>query len=412
MDKMFFTGNRRRLWEQMPQEECLVMLFSGLPRRRSADEDYSFYADRSFVYLTGIEQKDVVYLAWQSGGAWEERLFLAATDAMHERWHGRMVRPEAARERSGIAKILPRTALEGTVKRLLSTMTAPRLWLDFDPLAQEEEQPQKFAGHLTQEYPYVQLGNLNPMLRRLRTAKQPVEIEELRRSIELTGAGIREMLKVCRPGMYEYQLRAAFEKVLADAGYREPGFSTIVAAGKNTLVMHYPEQDCQLQDGDLILIDLGAQCGYCGADISRVFPANGRFTERQKLLHRASMTTVDDLAARVKPGMMLADVEKLTDEILTEKLTALGLMEQPEDLKKYRWHRVSHHLGFDTHDTCDESMALVPGAVITMEVGIYVEAWGEGVRVEDDVLITETGCENLSCHLPRTVEEIEALMNG
>ncbi len=412
MDKNFFSGNRARMLEQITGEEAVVVSFSGMPRRRSADEDFAFYADRSFVYLTGIEQKDVVYLAWRKGTRWEERLFLAESDAMYERWHGRMMRPEAAKERSGIEQVLPRTALEPTVKRLLDGMSAPQVWLDFDPLAHEREASQQFGQRIQRDHPYVRLCNLNPILRRLRTVKQPAEIEELRRSIELTGEGIRRMLTMCRPGLYEYQLRAAFEKVLADAGYREPGFSTIVAAGKNTLVMHYPEQDCQLQSGDLILIDLGAQCGYCGADISRVFPANGRFTERQKKLHHAAMTTVDELSAAVGPGMMMAQVERLTDEILSGKLIAMGLMEKPEELKKYRWHRVSHHLGFDTHDTCDESIPLAPGAVITMEVGIYVEDWGEGVRVEDDILITETGCENLSRHLPRTVEEIESLMNA
>ncbi len=390
MDKNFFAGNRARLLEQVRGEECLVLAFSGLPHRRSADEDYPFYADRSFVYLTGIEQQDVVYLAYRKGGAWEERLFLAPTDAMRERWHGRMMRPEAARERSGIQRVLSRADFEPMVKKLLATMAQPRVWLDFDPLAHDVEEPEKFAAMLRRTHPYGQLCNLNPILRRLRAVKQPEEIAQLRESIELTGAGIREMLRVCEPGMYEYQLRAAFEKVLADAGWREPGFSTIVAAGRNSLVMHYPEQDCRLEDGDLVLIDLGAQCGYCGADISRVFPANGKFTARQKLLHRASMTTIDDLAAQVKPGVSMRDVELITDGILTEKLTALGLMEKPEDLGNYRWHRVSHHLGFDTHDACDEAMPLAPGMVITMEVGIYVEAWGEGVRVEDDVLITET----------------------
>ncbi len=412
MDKTFFTGNRRRLLAEMGEGDFVLLAFSGHAPRRSADEDYAFYANRNFAYLTGITQKNVVYLAWRRGTEQGETLFLPETDAMYERWHGRMMRPDAARTCSGIAQIEPRTALDDRVEELLGTMESPCLWLDIDPPAAEQgpETAQKYAASLREKHPDLEQKDMHPILSRLRTVKQPEEIEQLRRSIDITDAGIREIYRVCRPGMYEYQLRAAFEKVLADEGVREPAFSTIVAAGPSALVMHYPEQDRRIEDGHMVLLDLGAQYGFCGADISRVFPANGTFTDRQKQLHDASLSAIDYLCGAVKPGMAMADIDPMTREFLFPKLRAMGLAETEEDVKKYVWHRTSHHLGFDTHDVNDYTLPICPGMVFTMEVGIYVEDWGEGVRIEDDILITETGCENLSHHIPRTVEDIEALL--
>ena len=316
MDQSFFIGNRQRLLDTIPQDEAVVVLFSGLPRRRTADEDYPFYASRSFVYLTGLEKEDLVYLARKKDGKWEETLFLPDTDPMQERWTGRMLHTEQVEPRSGITQTRSRTAFDAAFRRMIAGMACPTLWLDFDlPAANQQPEPaQTFAAAVQQQYPWCRIANCHPALQRLRSVKQPEELEDLRRSIQITHEGIRAMLTACKPGMYEYQLRAEFEKVLADRGVREPAFDTIVGAGKNALVMHYPEQDGKAEDGDLVLIDLGAQWGYCGADISRVFPANGHFTDRQKQMHHASVATIEYLLEHVKPGMPITDVDRLSHE--------------------------------------------------------------------------------------------------
>lgn len=413
MERAFFENNRRRLLETiLQQEDSVLVLFSGLPHRRTADENYPFYANRSFVYLTGLEQEDLVYLAWRSGGQIHETLFLPPVDAMHLRWRGRMLRPEQATDASGIADTAARGSFSAALHRLLCGMTRPAVYLDFDPPAQGQppEPAQAFADTVQKDYPWCSLGSCHNALQRLRTIKQPEELAALRRSLRLTDEGIRAMLHACRPGMFEYQLRAVFEKTLADHGARQPAFDTIVAAGENALVMHYPEQDAQIGDGDMILIDLGAQCGLCGADISRVFPANGRFTPQQKRLHDASLSTITYICQHLQAGMSMRDIDRLGHIHLLEKLRAMGLAETLEQVRDYCWHSISHHLGFDTHDDNDYTMPLAPGMVFTMEVGVYVPQWGEGVRIEDNILMTDRGCENLSTFIPRTVEEIEAVM--
>ena len=412
MDQAFFVHNRQHLLERIEDAEAILVLFSGIPRRRTADEDYPFYASRSFVYLTGLEKENLVYLAWRQGRQWQETLFLPPTDPIRERWMGRMLHPDQAECRSGIAENHSREEFDEVFRHLVGGMTCPTVWLDFDPPAENQppEVAQVFADSIRRNYPWCRIANCHPTLRRMRSIKQPQELEDLRHSIDITGKGIRAMLRACCPGLYEYHLRAVFEKTLADEGVREPAFETIVGAGKNSLVMHYPEQDTVLTDGDLVLIDLGAQYGYCGADISRVFPVSGHFSPRQKLLHEASLSTIDYLLERIKPGMPMSEIDHIGDENLREKLTAIGLLSRNQAVTDYRWHTISHHLGFDIHDDSDYTMPLTSGMVITMEVGVYVPQWGEGVRIEDDILITSEGCQNLSRQIPCTISEIESIM--
>lgn len=413
MNTAFFTGNRQRLRQMLDwTDDHIMVLFSGLPKRRTADADYVFYGNRNFAYLTGLTHADLIYLAWQQKGERKELLFLPDTDPFHERWMGRMLHGEQVEPISGIPEHRSRRDFERFFHRLVSGMCQPVVWLDFDPPAagQAKEPAQQFADLLRENDPFCRIANCHKALQRLRTIKQPQEIDCLRRSIDVTKEGIVAMLHACKPGVYEYQLRSVFEKVLADHGFREPAFETIVGAGRNSLVMHYPEQDSVIRDGDMVLIDLGAQCGFCGADISRVFPANGHFTDRQKQLHAASVSTIEYLCSRIRPGMSMRDIDRIGDENLEVKLREMGLLEGGKAVKDYRWHTISHHLGFDTHDDNDYSMPIAPGMVFTMEVGVYVEAWGEGVRVEDNILITADGCENLSRHIPREISEIEAIM--
>lgn len=413
MTKEFYTENRKRFLDALNlTDESGVILFAGLPRRRTADESYPFYASRDFVYLTGLEQEDLVYFARQKNGKLTETIFVPAADPSHERWTGRMLHTEQVEPISGIEVIKERKQFETALREMLYSSVSPALYFDFDPPSRGicDEPAQKLASEIRRDYPFCAVNNCHPFLMRQRAIKRTEELNELAESIRVTGEGIRAMLCAVKPGMYEYQLRGIFEAVLADKGLRTPAFSTIIGAGKNSLVMHYPEQDCRIEDGDIILADLGAQFGHCGADITRMFPANGKFTERQKLLHDMARDNADYLLGILKPGMTFEEAARIGDEELLPKLKALGLAEELKDVRKYRWHSRSHHLGFDVHDDCDYDLPFAAGMVITMEVGLYVEPWGEGVRVEDDFLFTEDGCVNLSAGIPRTTEEIEAIM--
>ena len=406
MERAFFEGNRRRFWEAV-EGDGMVAVFSGRPQRRSADEDYPFHANRNFAYLTGLTQENLIYFGFRRDGQTEEILFLPQVDAMRERWRGRMLHPEQVMPMCGISHVESRERFEDFFRDFQQENPSLPLYLDMDPPSpwQALEPAQQWA-ELWKDRMCVR--DCHGILTGLRMVKQPCEIAALRRAIALTDQGIRILIGACYEGIYEYQLKNVFNTVVADQA-RELAFDTIVAAGKNALCMHYPEQDAPVKNGDMVLLDLGAREDFLCADISRMFPVSGHFTARQRALCQASLDTITFLCASVKPGMTLGDVERLGDQCLEEKLKDMALLTEGRTVKDYRWHAISHHLGWDTHDVCHREAPFVPGVVITMEVGIYVPQWAEGVRIEDDILITQTGCENLSAEIPRSPGEIEAL---
>ena len=242
----------------------------------------------------------------------------------------------------------------------------------------------------------------------MRAVKTEGEIELMRRAQETTRVAIEAMMKHARPGMNERELEGAFDFALMKQGVREHAFATIVAGGKRATTLHYAENNCVVEDGQLVLIDLGSIHGHYCADISRTFPINGRFTDRQKQIYNTVLEAQDLVMANARPGLTTRDLNKLVVDYYESKLEELGLSGGVRD---YYYHSVSHSLGLDTHDICTErERTLKAGMVITVEPGFYIEDEGIGIRIENDVLITEDGCTDLSADIPRRVEEIESLM--
>lgn len=412
MKKEFFAANRNKLFRKIEGDFVLVS-FSGLPQRRSADDDYDFSVNRDFYYLTGIQFKDIVYLAVRKEGKFTETVYAPAVDYMTERWRGRMLHPEEIEEISGVGEHKLREEFMADFWKAAGPGDIP-VWLDIDPPEpwQAKELPQLFEERIKADCPKLKTENYFPLMQQLRAVKEPEEVENIRKAISLTEKGIRQILKTACPGICEYQLRAEFEKVLADNGCHTPAFATIVGAGKNSLCLHYHEEDSVIKAEDAILLDLGAQFDTHCADISRMLPATGTFTERQRKLTQLACDTIDYVVENAKPGIDLKGLNAMQDEFLFPRLNEMGLAcETIEDVpKKYRWHNISHHLGLDTHDSCGRNAPMNVGSVFTLEVGIYVEDWGEGVRVEDDAYMTESGIENLSEQIPRTPDEIEMAM--
>lgn len=411
MKKEFFIRNREKLFKLIDGDFTLVS-FSGMPKRRSADGEYPFLANRDFVYLTGIEFKEIVYMATRKDNAISECIYCPPVDAITERWHGRMLHVEDIEKKSGIICHKSRNEFISDFWNNINNIS-PKLYLDIDKpeSLQELELSQQFMDRVINERPEIKVCDYFPLMQKLRSVKEPEEIDSIKKAIEITAEGIDRILKTARPGVYEYNVRAEFEKVLADNGVHEPAFPTIVGAGKNSLCLHYSEEDCLIEDGDLVLLDLGAVYDYECADISRVFPANGKFTENQKCIAQLCADTVDYVCTNAAIGMSIKNLNEMQDEYLLNGLKQLGLAENKEDVKKYRWHSISHHLGMDTHDSCGREMEIQVGSVVTLEVGVYVEEWGFGVRIEDDMLMTQNGGVNLSKDIiPRTPDEIERAM--
>ena len=412
MKKEFHIENRRRLY-RMLQPESLLVLFAGTEIRKSADAYYPFYADRNFVYLTGIEQKRSVLLVQKDkNGDILERLYLLPKDAMAERWTGKRLNAEEAEHVSGISDVRSLDSLEAQFHELAMSGRFTALCLDLHRQTAEDadRQPHLFARMAREKYPFLTIQTANLWIRQLRTIKQPCEIEALRRAEEITKAGILAMMRASRPGMYEYQYKAEFDRALGQFSPREAGFQSIISAGANNFCIHYDAYTGQAQDGDMVLNDVGAQYDNLITDVSRGWPCNGKFSPRQKLLHECALATSDYLFSIIRPGIKMADVDATIRRYNAQRLIEAGVMKSEDEVGTYMWHGGAHHIGYDVHDAVEKPEIIQPGMVFCVDVGIYHEAWGIGFRLEDNCLVTESGCENLSAGIPRTVEDMEAVI--
>lgn len=412
MTKEYYAGNRVRFYEQMKENSFLV-LFSGIEYRKTEDEYYPFYTERNFLYLTGIDAKQAVFLARKDGeGDVKERLYILPPDQLKERWTGERIKEGQAAQQSGIGEIAYVDAFEKDFDALAVCGNYENLYLD---LYKEEPADQNRAAHFFwerkgAEHPYLRVENANVIMRRLRTIKQPCEIEAMREAEKITRDGIVAMMKASRPGMYEYQYKAEFDYALGQHGPQGPAFPSIISAGRNNFCIHYYGYQGIANDGDMVLNDVGAWYDYLMNDVSRGWPCNGKYNERQRLLYECALRTSDHMFGMIGPGMEMAQVDKEVRRFNAELLKEAGVLKHEEEIGTYMWHGGAHHVGYDVHDAVMRPEIIAPGMVFCVDVGIYHEEWGIGFRLEDNCLVTENGCENLSAITPRTIQEIEDTM--
>ncbi len=414
MDSSFYAGNRQALYARLP-EDFLLIVFAGRAPRKTADEYYPFFAHRNFVYLTGAgdaSAEGFALMVSRCGGTLTETLFIQPPDTHAERWQGRRMRPEEARGASGIQDIAFLDAFPQRFHAAVNGGRTDELWLDLDHLKPGEPggEAHDFASGIQREYPFLRVRNLLPHLRALRTIKQPCEIDAMKKAMTITREAILDMIRASRPGMYEYEYKAIFDAALTRNGVLSPGFPPIISAGENNFCIHYYSYTGQAKDGDMVLGDVGARWDFLGNDVSRGWPCNGVFTEKQRLLYTCAYNTSEHMFRTIRPGMPMASVDQTARQYCFEQLRGIGLLDRYEDVGKYIWHGGAHHVGFDTHDVVDMGRPVSPGMVFCVDIGIYCEEWGIGFRLEDNCLVTETGCVNLSADIPRSIEEIEAAM--
>ena len=411
MDKSFYSENRRRVAAHMSENDAMLF-FSGEPVRKSADESFPFFANRNFLYLTGIKQEQSTLLLQKKGELLSECLFVTKPDVEQEVWTGRRFTDEEIHEISGVEGIEDISRLNRTLDALLSSQPVMTLWLCFDALAPERsfDLEREFVKHIHNRHPHIVIRNSYPLLAAMRKIKAPEEIDAIRQAMQITEAGIRRMMCVAEPGMMEYQLEAEFNSELADHGQRRTAFPSIIAGGERIFYLHYTNPMSPLADGELILSDVGATYDEYCTDISRVFPANGHFSERQAQLYQVAYAANRAVMAQVGPGVFYPQLNRTCREVSFDGLKALGLVEDLVDIGRYVWHGAVHHVGLDTHDVGGYEEPMAENMVFTVDAGIYVREWGIGLRIEDNVLVTADGCENLSAAIPATIEEIESLM--
>ena len=411
MDKTFHKQNREALYRNI-EKNSVVLLFSGTAPRKTADEYYPFFANRNFVYMTGIQKPDSVFMAVVGNETVQETLFILPKDKMAERWTGSRLTPEQAEDACAIADIKSVNDFEAIFLKAVQSEKYENIYMDFDRLSKNEPDSRAYelAELLKKLYPYIKLKNLSSLIKSQRTIKKDCEIQAMKTAQKITRQGIIAMMKASRPGLYEYQLKAEFDYALAQNGVLSPAFPSIISSGKNNFFIHYYDYLGLCSDGDMVLNDVGACWDNECNDVSRGWPCNGRFSEKQKLLYTCAYNTSQHMFSIIKPGMPMKSVDETIKKYTFEQLRDIKLCARFEDIGTYMWHGGSHHVGYDVYDWVIYPQSIEPGMVFCVDVGIYCEEWGIGFRLEDNCLVTDDGCINLSEQTPRTIEDIEAIM--
>ena len=408
-------SNRRNKILKSLQSNVAIMLFSGKAPMRSEDEAYPFSVNRNFYYLTGLDKEDMVLLMYNLDGVSKEILFILPYNKSLARWVGGRMLKEEASEISEIKDVRNVSEIDETVASLMNrTRKDNNFKFCFDfwhyNMDQEETPALRYSKKLRERYPYVVFKDIYPVLTHLRLIKDEYEISCIRKAIHTTNLGIQQMMKSAKPGVNEMTMEGVFDFVLAQAMCRNTAFDTIAASGERATILHYSDNNQVMNDGELFLCDLGATYNYYCADISRTFPVNGRFSDRQREIYEIVLNAQKIVENNARVGMKMKDLNQMVIDFYKKELPLHGLY---RDVSDYYFHSVSHHLGLDTHDV-DGGMGAVleAGNVITNEPGLYIADEGIGIRIEDDLVITGTGCEVLSKEIIKEVYDIETFMNN
>lgn len=404
----FFSGNREKLRQLFTGTAPIVLTGNGL-LQKAGDETYPFQQDGSFWYLTGVDDPGVV-LVMDKG---REYLIVPTRDAVVEAFDGAIDIVEISR-RSGITEILNEKEgwkqLESRAKKVqhVATLAANPSYIEFLGMYTNPAR-RTLIKRLKKANPEVDLLDLRQHLSRMRMVKQQIEIDAIQRAVDITVESIKETMRSSRliKYAYEYEIEAELSRGFRRRGAAGHAFSPIVAGGKNACTMHHARNDSPLASDELVLLDVGASYSHYAADIARTYSLNDKPSRRQQQIFEAVCEAQDYAYSLLKPGVILSEYEKLVEAFIGEKLRELGLIKTitHETVRDSGFfpHRTSHFLGIDTHDAGDYDAPLKPGVVLVAEPGIYIPEEGIGVRIEDDLLITEDGVQVLSSKLPRTL---------
>lgn len=405
-----FEERRKKIFDLM-EDNSLLFVFSSKAPYATADEKYPFYVNRNFYYLTNLEIENAVLVLRKTMGTCVETLFIERFDEVLAKWVGARMLPNEATKISGIQRISYIDELNDQVGSLLRIPNIDNATCYFNFEKQEYSQPdneeQTFAKELKTKYPNIVLKNSYQILTELRLVKDESEIANMQRAIDITQAGLERVMSNIGSGKYEYQVENEFNYALLNEGCRQFAFKTIAASGNNATVLHYNENKCMIPEGSLMLFDLGASYKNYNADISRTYPVDGKFSDRQKEIYNIVLDCNKYIIENSKVGTTLGKLNQLSIEFLQKRLTEIGMLENGKTVRDYYFHSIGHMLGLDTHDVSLANYVLREGNVITVEPGLYIEEEQIGVRIEDDVLITNDGPIVLSKNIIKEVDDIE-----
>jgi len=409
------VNRRMNLLEQM-KENSAAILFAGVSKIASEDEGLPFVVNRNFYYFTNIEQEESVLVLVKGIAEKRAYLFIQEYNELKEKWTGKRITNEQANKTSSIQNVYSLNNFENILGLILDKDGGQfgkieNVYLDLSKELKIGDglYTTDYANKLQEKYPNIKIENVYPLVRDLRMIKSSYEIEQMVKAINATNSGIGNLIKNIRVGMKEYELADMFEYYGKVNGRHPLAFNTIIASGKNATCLHYPTQTDTIKEGDMVLFDLGFRNDVYCADISRTYPVNGRFNEIQKAIYSAVLNCNKAVIRYAKPGLTIQDLQDYATEFLKAECIKNKLMSKDDDIRKYYYHNVSHHLGLDTHDTSVRERPLQEGNVITVEPGLYFANYGIGVRIEDDVLIRNGGNEVLSAGVRKEIEDIEQI---
>ena len=438
--KQFHKSRRGKLLNIL-DENSLVIVLGSTNVARSYDDAYKFKQNKNFYYFTGFNQPNASLILAPGGfevhdGAknkivkTKEALFVQKADPLKETWFGRRLGYEKVSKELGITIGLENSRLGDVIADILSKDKINKIYVsmyDLNKLSGEiKDQLKDFMRSWITLSTNVQLLDLNYLVSKMRMVKNQFEIDQIRYASTITASGFYNTIQQVKPGMYEYQVQAMLEYYYRELGSQDTAFETIVAGGNNTCILHYNTNREKLKNGDLVLIDSGAEYNYYNGDLTRTIPVSGKFTKEQKEVYQIVLDAQYAVIKKIKPGVKLTDLKKYSVEQLKKGMMKLGLLKKGYDATKYTLHGVGHHIGLDTHDAVANKKigradfdTLLVGNIITVEPGIYFPESAKeipakyrriGVRIEDDVLVTKGGREVLSDALPKEIEDIEFLM--
>lgn len=411
---MDYNKRRQTVFDRMA-DHSIAVLYSGIEHHVSADEYdlFTAHANRNFFYLTGLRRDKMALVLDKAAAEPKTTLFIEEADPAMERWYGRKVTVDEAKELSGIDNVRFIDELDGALDMIMTREDVYTAY--FDTYRHQKEDLPDYnvvkANEFKAAYPGVSIRNLFPFVAEQRMQKDEDEIALTKEAIKLTDTALKNVLANLKPGMFEYEAQADFEYSIRRNGAEWTAFPTIAGSGMNGTMLHYDTNQDMMEDGSLLLMDLGARVRGYNSDITRTYPVNGKYTERQRQVYDIVLEANRTVLKEAKPGMTTVNLNNICKKVLAAGCIRLGLIEKEEEISRYYMHGVSHHLGIDVHDvTVDSNKKLRPGAIISDEPGLYIDEWEIGIRIEDDLLITEDGAVCLSEEIMREADEIEAYM--
>jgi Xaa-Pro aminopeptidase len=411
-----FTRNRKKLDQCLPEGAVSVMV-SNPQMPRNGDQYYPYRQHSDFFYLTGIMQEgSILVLAPQ-----RETLFIRKPDLKTAVWTGPLLSPSQASFLSGIEEVRWEDELDSLLDEVLSQ--ASSLWLNYIP--HEGTEPESFnpgarmARHLRGKFPGLKCRSIQPLIAGLRMIKEMEELEEIKKACAITHAAFLKALKVLKPGIREFEVEAQLTAEIIGRGAQGHAFEPIVASGRNALVLHHVKNNGTCRAGELLLMDFGAEVNNYAADCTRTVPVEGRFSKRQRKIYEAVLRIFKQARSLMVPGALMANFHNQVGRMWEEEHISLGLYTRKEAKQqseneplwnRYYVHGTSHSVGLDVHDPFERTEPFREGMVLTCEPGIYIPEEGIGIRLENDILITEDGQVDLMSGIPMEADEIESLI--